>query len=280
MTASAHHVERLDGALYPGIVSHKRLRPKPHALAYGVFSMLVDLDRLGDLDRRLRLFSTNRWNLYSFHDRDHGPGDGALVAGHYRAALTRAGFDVTGGRLLMLCYPRVLGFVFNPISVVYAYDRDGRHVAMVYEVNNTFGERKSYVIAVEEPAAQVHAQGCAKEMSVSPFTASSGEYGFRVTAPGDDLVVAVTLRDAAGPILKTMFKGRRAPMTDRRLAWFALAYPLLTLKVVAAINLEAAKLWWKGIPVVRRHRSPRYSVSVAGREAGEGGAAEGSASGH
>lgn len=262
-------------ALYPGTVTHKRLRPKPHALSYGVFSMLVDLDRLGDLDRKLKLFSWNRWNLYSFHDRDHGPGDGTPAAHHYRSALERCGIGLSGGRLSMLCYPRVLGYVFNPLSVIYAHDAAGQLVATIYEVNNTFGERKSYVIPVSDPAAEVHAQGCAKEMAVSPFTARSGDYAFRVTAPGDGLVVAVTLRDADGPVLKTLFKGRRAPLSDRRLAWFALTYPLLTLKVIAAIHLEAAKLWWKGIPVVRRHRSPRYSVSRAGTDDGQPRGAEG-----
>ncbi len=261
------------GALYPGTVSHKRLRPKPHALSYGVFSMLVDLDRLHDLDGRLWLFSWNRWNLYSFHDRDHGPGDGTSASAHYRAALARCGVSVAGGRILMLCYPRVLGYVFNPLSVIYAYDGSDRLVATIYEVNNTFGERKSYVVPIADPAAEVHAQACTKEMAVSPFTAGTGNYAFRVTAPAGDLVVAVTLRDDDGPLLKTMFKGHRVPLTDRQLAWFALTYPLLTLKVIAAIHIEAAKLWWKGIPVVRRHRSARYSVSKA--RTGKGPAGDG-----
>lgn len=254
-----------DSAIYAGIVSHKRLRPKPHALSYGVFSLFLDLERLDALDRRLTLFSHNRWNLFSFHDRDHGTGDGTPLARHVRELLSRAGHDVDGGRLMLLCYPRVLGYVFNPLSVVYAFDRRDQLAAVVYEVNNTFGERRSYVLGFGEPGAAVHAQHCAKEMFVSPFAPGRGDYGFRITRPGDDLLVAVMLRDAGGPLLKTMFQGRRRSLNDASLLRLAVRYPLLTLKVIGAIHLEALKLWLKGIPVVRRHRSPRYSVSMSGQ---------------
>lgn len=252
-----------DGALYVGRVTHHRLRPRPHSLSYRVFAMLLDLDRLDALDRRLRLFSRGGFNLFAFHDRDHGPGDGTPFAVHLRAVLAAAGHDVAGGRLLLLCYPRVLGYVFNPLSVVYAYDSAGRLAAVVYEVNNTVGERTSYVVGIDDPAAAVHAQACAKEMYVSPFTAARGEYGFRLTEPGDDLVLAVTLRDSEGALLKTLFCGHRAPLDDWALARLALTRPLMTLKVIAAIHLEALRLWLKGVPVVRRHVSPRYSVSAA-----------------
>lgn len=257
------HQDRADGAsaIYVGEVMHRRLRPRPHHLSYRVFALHLDLDRLDSLDRRLRLFSRNRFNLFSFHDRDHGPGDGTPLATHLREVLARAGHDVAGGRLMLLCYPRVLGYVFNPLSVVYAYDRTDALKAVIYEVNNTVGERKSYVIGIDDPAASVHAHACAKEMYVSPFTAARGDYGFRVTRPADDLVLAVTLRDHAGPLLKTLFRARRAPLDDRTLARLAAAMPFLTLKVIGAIHLEALRLWLKGVPVVRRHASPRYSVS-------------------
>lgn len=250
------------GRVYTGTVVHKRLRPKPHALRYDVFSLLLDVDGIDDFARRSRIFSRNRVNFVSFYDRDHGPGDGAPIGGHARAVLASRGFDVTGGRILLLAYPRVLGYVFNPISVYYALDRAGVLIAVIYEVNNTFGERKSYVVAAGEAPGGVHAHGCEKELFVSPFAPEAGRYGFRVTFPGERLLVGVTLRDAEGPLIKTHFSATAEPLTDGVLAGRLLRFPLLSLKVIGAIHLEAVKLWLKGVPFVRGHRSPRYSINA------------------
>lgn len=247
-------------AIYVGDVVHKRLRPRDHALSYKVFALLLDLDEIAALGRRLRMFSYNRFNLLSFHDRDHGPGDGTPAADHARSILRNAGYRTDGSRIMLLCYPRVLGYVFNPLSVFYAFGDDGRLMAVVYEVNNTFGERTSYVIGVEDPAAAVHAQACAKAMFVSPFASGQGRYGFRVTSPDQTLVLAVLLRDEDGPLVKTLFKAQRASLDDRTLLRLFVRIPLLTFKVMGAIHLEAAKLWLKGIPLIRGHRSPRYSI--------------------
>jgi len=250
------------GRIYVGMVTHKRLRPREHSLRYRVFSLLLDVDRIDEAAAGRRYFSRNRWNLVAFFDRDHGAGDGRPVGTHCRELLARAGIDVGGGRIWLLCYPRVLGYVFNPLSVYYAHDEGGALRGIVYEVSNTFGERRSYVIPVRDPGQRVIDQSCAKEMYVSPFAAVRGRYGFRVVPPGDDIVLAVTFRDAEGPLIKTMFKADARPFSDRGLLQVLAAMPLMTLKVIAAIHLEAAKLWWKGVPVVQRLRSPRYAVST------------------
>ena len=250
------------GILYAGTVVHKRLRPEPHALSYRVFSLLLDLDRLDELEQSVRGFSVNRANLASFHDRDHGPGDGRPLAEHVRAIMSEAGVASERLRIMALCYPRVLGYVFNPLTVYYGLDADGRPRCMVWEVNNTFSERKSYVIPVAE-TGDIGAQRCAKELFVSPFAAGRGRYQFRFTVPDRSLTVGVAFSDEAGPLIKTHFTAAGEPLTTGTLARALVRHPSLTFKVMGAIHLEAAKLWWKGVPIVRRHRSPRYSVSIS-----------------
>ena len=182
--------------------------------------------------------------------------------------LAAAGMTAASARITLLCYPRLFGFVFNPLSVYFCYATDGRLGAIVYEVSNTFRERTSYIIAVDQgiyaPAAQCVSQSCAKEMCVSPFTARHGQYAFHVAAPERNVVVGIALRDATGPILKTHFRGTRRALSDRGLVAMLVRHPLMTIKVFAAIHFEAARLWIKGVPLVRRRQSAEHAVHVVG----------------
>jgi uncharacterized protein len=255
-----------NAAIYEGTVVHVRLRPRRHRLCYRVFSLLVDVDHIGEACVGCRLVSHNRFNLFSIHDRDHGRGDGTPLGIHARRLLAEAGIDIGTGRIQLLAYPRILGAVFNPLSVYYARFQDGRLAGLIYEVNNTFGERRSYVVHAGEANGGVYAQGCAKELYVSPFAPASGRYGFRVTAPGDQLLLGVQFHDDQGALIRTHFKATATAVSDRSLLRLACRYPLLTLKVVGGIHYEALKLWLKGTPVVRRPRSPRYSVTIVDSE--------------
>lgn len=259
MTVAALHT---DAAIFTGPVTHKRLAPKQHALRYAVFTFLLDVDRLDEITHRYRFVSRNRWNVFGIHDADHGPGDGTPLGTAARACLVKASLPVDGRRILMLCYPRVFGYVFNPITVYFVFDPAERLESLIYEVNNTFGERTSYVLAAGAPRQNgVFAQSCDKEMYVSPFTAAAGRYGFHVKPPGDTAVVGVTLADASGPLLKTHFCGRAEAMTDARLLSLVARFPLMTLKVMTAIHFEALRLWLKGVPLTLRQVSPRYTVT-------------------
>ena len=251
------------GAIYTGRVVHKRLRPKQHALSYGVFYLLLDLDRIDELAAKLKLFSRNRFNVFSFYDRDHGPGDGTPVLDIARNCLRDTGRPYEGRRVSLLTYPRVFGYVFNPLSVFYIDAPDGALETVIYEVSNTFGERKSYVLAVGDQEGGVFAQTCKKTMYVSPFASGRGGYCFRLKDPGDEALVSVNLSDADGPLIKTHFRGHRKQLDDRALNRLVWRYPLLTLKVITAIHIEAMKLWLKGTPLSARHISPRYSVARA-----------------
>jgi uncharacterized protein len=246
-------------SVYDGEVVHVRLRPRPHRLAYGVFSLLLDVDRIDAVADATRLFSRNRFNLLSFWDRDHGAGDGEPVGDQARRLFRDAGLDATH-RITLLSYPRLLGYAFNPLSVFFGYDAAGVLRGLIYEVNNTVGERTSYVLAANPPRDGVHAQACAKAMYVSPFTPAEGRYAFRIRPPEDGVLVGVALHDREGALLRTHFRGAAKRFDDAAILRLLARRPLMTFKVIAAIHWEALRLFVKGVPVVRRHRSLRYSV--------------------
>jgi DUF1365 family protein len=175
--------------LYPGDVMHARMKPKPHRFAYKVFCLLIDLDRL-DEAAASPLFSIGRFNLLSFRESDHGSEDRTAPKGHLRrhvdTLLAPTGIDAAGGRVLLLCYPRMLGFAFNPLSVYFVYAASGEPVAMIYEVRNTFGEMHTYVCPIED--GQMNEAGIRQERDklfyVSPFMAQEMRYRFRILPPG------------------------------------------------------------------------------------------------
>lgn len=248
----------MNSALYAGKVVHARLRPKRHRLNYRVFSLLLDLDELGELSRRLRLFSHNSPAVFSFHDRDHGDGSGDL-RGWVAAQLGAAGVTLAAPKITMLCYPRIFGYVFNPLTVWFC--RDGGDLrAILYEVHNTFGERRTYVIRVAPGLNRVE-QSCSKELYVSPFVPMDCAYRFLIEPPDDKVLVAIDESDPQGLLLKASFSGSRQPLTDGTLLRALFAYPLMTLKVTAAIHWEALKLWAKGVPVFR-HRAAQARVAT------------------
>ncbi|HXQ50772.1 MAG TPA: DUF1365 domain-containing protein [Stellaceae bacterium] len=248
-------------AIYFGTVLHRRLRPVRHALSYRVFSLLVDIDEVPALAKRLRLFSHNRFNLYSLHDRDHCGRRDEPLRPYVERQLARAGIALEGGAIRLLCFPRLLGYVFNPISIYFCHHRDGDLRAMVYEVSNTFGEHHSYLIPVRG-GGEVVSQSCAKEFYVSPFMAMECRYEFRLAAPGERLAVYIRQSDSQGPILHASLEGSRAPLSDRTLARAFLRYPLMTLKVIAGIHWEAVRLWRKGLTIVPRPTAPRDAVTI------------------
>jgi len=233
-------------ALYTGWVMHRRLRPRHHRFKYRVFAMLLDLDELPALDRRLRLFGWNRAGLFSFHDRDHG--DGRPLGEWLDDVLARAGCAANGPRRV-LCYPRILGYVFNPLSVWFCHDLAGGLQAIVYEVHNTYDERHAYVLPVVDDEKLVR-HGCAKDFYVSPFLSRDCRYHFRIRPPQSDVAVTIHEDEGGEPVLTASFAGARRALTDRALLAMLLAYPLMTVKVVAAIHYEAVRLMLKGI---RRH---------------------------
>ena len=253
-----------NSAIYHGNVVHSRFRPVRHRLRHRMFWLLLDLDELPSLARRLRLFSLNRFNLVDFHDRDHGDGSRAPLRAQLEKLLRDAGLQPDGGAIRVLCMPRVLGTVFNPLSVFFCYRSDGCLQAMLYEVHNTFGERHSYLIPVSDTDAQqpVLRQSCAKEFHVSPFMDMAMTYSFHVTPPAEGAVVAVDGNDANGRLISAVYSGTRRALTDANLVRAFITQPLLAAQVLGAIHWEALKLWRKGVRPRAKPQPPAELVSV------------------
>jgi DUF1365 family protein len=250
-----------NSAIYNGQVTHQRLKPVRHRLRYGIFMMLLDLDELPSLNRRLRLFSHDRFNLFSFHDSDHGAGEAGGLRGWMERQLHDAGLFEHCACIRVLCMPRILGHAFNPISVFFCYRADGSPLAMLYEVNNTFGERHAYLIPVADPAWPIR-QSCDKRFYVSPFLPMDLVYRFRVARPEQRFSFGITAAAADGPMIATAFSGERARITDKTLLRACLRMPWQGAKIIAAIHFEAAKLWFRGLKLLPRPAAPAHPVTI------------------
>lgn len=244
---------------------HARFSPRAHRFVYRLFLFALDLDELDGLHRRLRLFSRHRRNLYSFRDSDylpvyerrHNSSDGHREQGgapapglkaRLVAHLAAHGLDLADGRVLLVTLPRVAGYLFNPVSFYFCFDRAGAPVAAIAEVTNTFREMKPYLLGPETCADGAFRLRIPKHFYVSPFSDVDVAFDFKLRAPGARL--AVRIDDYAGGIrtLTSTLAGPRRELTDGRLAWFALKYPLITLKVIGLIHWHALRLWLKAVP--------------------------------
>ena len=270
----------MSSAFYTGRVMHQRMRPARHRLQYRVFSLLLDIDELPALAKRLKLFSLNRFNLFSLYERDYGADSAAGSGGGLRAyvdgQLREAGLP-TGGAIRLLTMPRILGYAFNPLSV-YFCDRpkaegdpettgDSGLAAVLYEVHNTFGQRHSYLIEVDPADRQREkiVQDCTKNFYVSPFLGLAMHYRFNVSVPGEDragLAISITASDAEGALLVAHLDAKRKKLSDATLALALFTHPLLTLKVVGAIHWEALRLWLKGVRLQPRPAAPQEAVTI------------------
>ncbi|MGE0232249.1 MAG: DUF1365 domain-containing protein [Flavobacteriaceae bacterium] len=246
-------------AIYTGHVVHVRHRPKRHRLRYRVFSMLVDLDELPALSRRLRLFAHDRWAVFSFRESDHGDGSAGGLREWVGDRLAEAGLRVADQRISLLCYPRIFGYVFNPLTVYFCRDGEGDLKAILYEVSNTFGERHTYVIPVSG-ADETVMHACGKAHYVSPFLSMDCRYRFRIAPPAKRVIVSIDEEEGGEKVLFASFAGEREPLSDAVLLRRLFTHPLMTLKVIAAIHWEALRLWLKGVPVYR-HRPARKPVT-------------------
>jgi uncharacterized protein len=253
-TAETPADRREPAALYFGKVMHARLKPVGHRFSYRVMSLLIDLDQLAAADRQSPLFGVNRAALYSFHERDHGDRDGASLRAYAERCAAQHDIDLNGGSVWLLCYPRLLGYTFNPLSVYFCYRADGALGLVIYEVRNTFGDIHAYMLPVRQ--GDITEAGLRQQQDklfyVSPFVEMAMRYHFRVSPPGERAKLRILETDRDGPLLAATFSGRRRALTTSALLRSFFSLPLVTLKIVAAIHWEALRLWLKGMRLVER----------------------------
>lgn len=246
-------------AVYECSVMHHRLSPKVHQFAYRVFYLWLDLDELDGLSNSLRLFSRNQRNVFSFFDSDHfdkepGPIKSRLL--HWISAQGQATEDIASVR--MLTFPRVFGYVFNPVCFYYCYDAADKVVCSVIQVTNTFHEQKPYLLKGPSEEASLRLV-TPKHFYVSPFSDLAMHFDFKLKVPSETLEIHIDDREeGAQKILLTSLTGRRRPLTDARLLWFVVKYPLLTLRVMFLIHWHALLLWMKKVPFHRKTARPEF----------------------
>jgi DUF1365 family protein len=251
----------LSSSLYVGSVIHRRLQPRTHSFRYNAFWLLIDLDDVVALAGKLRWFSYNRPNIFSLYDADHGDGSATPLRAQVERQLAEAHVDIAGGQVQLFCMPRTLGYCFNPLSIFFCYRADAALVAVVYQVHNTFGERHSYVIPVENHGETLR-QHCRKAFHVSPFLDMDLRYDFRITGPDERVAVGISASSSNKPVLRAVLTAERRELTSRNLMLVFLRIPAITIKVIAAIHWEALRLWTKGIGLRRRPLPPHRSSTI------------------
>jgi uncharacterized protein len=239
----------MTGALYVGRVHHARFGPRRHTLAYRVFMLLLDVD---SGTSRSWVFARDRPALISFHDGDHGDGSQRPLRAQMETLIRRHGHAVPGGKIQVLCMPRVLGHGFNPLSVYYCHDADGRLAMVIYEVNNTFGGRHFYVLPAGPPTGHIR-QHCDKAFFVSPFMDMDLAYDFLLAPPAEQALLAIRVSSGRETVLTASFLGERRPLTDGALLAAWASHPMQSAGVLAGIYFEGLKLLVKGF----RWRSPK-----------------------
>lgn len=259
--------------LYECRVLHHRFAPREHRFAYRLFYLCVDLDDLACPSRRVRLLAFNRAGILSLHERDFLPtGEplhrqvdapvpprsenpdfpGTTLKARVLSFCAAHGVHLgPDARVQLITLPRLLGYQFNPVSFYFCFDRDGTPRAAIAEVTNTFREVKPYFVPLSATARTFHRR-VPKHFYVSPFSSVDVEFDFVLRPPERRLAVRIDDHDAGRRVLHSTLTGERAELSNTRLAWFLVKYPLVTLGVVARIHWQALRLWGKRLPFFRK----------------------------
>ena len=247
--------------IYTGTVIHKRFKPKIHTFNYKVFSLLIDLSEIDLLHKTLRLFSYNKFNIISFFNKDHGPRDGSSLKNWVIDNLKKNNIESKEVKIKLLCYPRIFGYVFNPLSIFYVYDKNSDLIAVLYEVKNTFGEQHSYIFKTKKEQNLIQ-HVCKKKFHVSPFIEMNCVYFFRLLKPGNKISVIIDVQDPEGKILYASQDGFKSALNNNNLFISYLKHPLMTFKIIITIHFEAFKLWIKGIKFIKKKLKIKNNITI------------------
>ena len=252
----------INSNIYNGTVIHKRFKPKEHFFKYSVFSLLIDLSELDYLDKQVRFFSYNKMNLISFYDKDHGNRDGTSIIDWVKKNLNQNNISSENIKIKLLCYPRILGYVFNPLSVFYVYNNQDKLIAILYEVKNTFGEQHTYIFKINN-SDKLLQHNCLKKFHVSPFIEMDCKYFFRTLVPDKKMSVVIDQYDNNDDkLLYASQDGYIADLKSSELLKSYIKHPLMTFKIIIAIHFEAFKLWSKGIKFIKKKLKLKNNITI------------------
>ena len=254
-------MSNFSSCIYSGIITHKRFKPKKHFFSYKIFSLLIDLNEVEDLGKKIKFFSFNKFNILSFYNIDHGPRDGSSLNKWVNKTLSKVKINIYGGKIKLLCFPRFFGYVFNPLSIFYCYDKNSRLKAILYEVKNTFNEQHTYVFK-SKPSSDLILHKCNKKFYVSPFIAMKTFYNFRLSNPKKNINILIKQTDIKGPLLIARQVGKKIKLNSKNLLYQFLKHPLMSFKVITAIHFEAFRLWAKGVKLVNKKIKIKNNISL------------------
>ena len=249
----------MNSCIYNGLVTHTRFKPVKHFLKYRTFSILVDLDEIEELDKNNLIFSYNKFNIFSFYNKDHGDRNGKSLKRWVFNKIKKLKIKPNINKIKLLCYPRIFGYVFNPLSIFYCYKNHTLR-AIFYEVKNTFNEQHTYVFKINN--SQRVKQSCKKKFYVSPFMDMNTFYDFKLNKPNKKLFVSIKQTDKKGLILTAVQTGERKEFNLKQLLTNFLKYPLMTVKIIVAIHFEAFLLWKKGAIYRSRSQKIKNNFSI------------------
>ena len=240
-------VNKFQSNLFKNIVIHHRLFPFNHRFKYSVFSFFIDYDELKLLDKNITFFSYNKFNFFSFHEQDHGYRDNRSLKKFVESFLRKKNIYYKNLKIKILCFPRILGYVFNPLSVIFCFD-SGKLLSIFYEVKNTFNEQHIYCFANKKSALkQTYQQRCRKIFYVSPFIQMNCYYKFLTKIPKDQLSLLIEQFDENDKkILIASQVGKKIDFSSFTLIKFFFIYPLLTIKIIFSIHYQAINILFKG----------------------------------
>tara|TARA_Y100001970_G_scaffold220013_1_gene270115 strand:- start:1116 stop:1883 length:768 start_codon:yes stop_codon:yes gene_type:complete len=249
-----------NSCIYNGTVIHKRFKPKQHFFKYKVFSLFIDLSELKKIEKEVSFFSYNKFNLISFFDIDHGPRDGKSIENWIKKNLAKIQIYNENIKIMLLCYPRIFGYVFNPLSIFFIYDKNKNLISILYEVKNTFGEQHTYIFKIKKNRNFIE-NSCNKKFHVSPFIEMNCKYYFKILNPEQKLSVVINQSDNEGKLLFASQDGVKKDLNSKNLIFSYISHPLMTFKVIMAIHFEAFKLWLKGIRFVKKKTKFKNNIT-------------------
>ena len=248
----------MNSCIYNGTVKHQRFKPITHSLNYKTFSLLIDLDEIENLTKDISIFSLNKFNVFSFYNIDHGTRDGSSVKEWVQKNIKKFNISNNITKIKLLCYPRIFGYVFNPLSIFYCYENN-RLKAIFYEVKNTFNEQHTYIFKIKND--EKIEQKCKKKFYVSPFMDMETYYNFKLLSPKEKLSIFIKQTNGEETILTATQTGDKKEFSFKQLLFNFFKYPLMTIKIISSIHYEAFFLWKKGAVYRKRENKILNNLS-------------------